>query len=124
MAITGVCVPLSRLTQCVLETRADNDRLGLVAPTVGHVGDGNFHVLLSTDETDAMETKQYEDFNDRLISRALAMEGTCTGEHGIGVGKRTKLVDELGEETVSVMRAVKAAIDPGNIMNPGKILLR
>jgi D-lactate dehydrogenase (cytochrome) len=106
---SDVCVPISRLAECIVESRADIDESGLVAPIVGHVGDGNFHVLFVIDPDDADEV-------DRL-----AMGGTCTGEHGIGVGKMDFLVAEQGE-AVSIMRAVKMAVDPDNIMNPGKIL--
>jgi len=118
---TDVCVPISRLAECILETEADCDAHGLLAPIVGHVGDGNFHVVLLFDPNDPAEIKRAHEVNNRMVSRALAMDGTCTGEHGIGLGKREFLVAELGE-AVSVMRALKAAVDPLNIMNPGKII--
>ena len=117
---TDVCVPLSRLAECVADTERDIDEHGLLAPIVGHVGDGNFHVLVLLDVNDPKEIEQAEAFVDRLNERALAMDGTCTGEHGIGQGKQRYLRAELGD-AVDVMQMVKAAIDPHNIMNPGKI---
>lgn len=118
---TDVCVPISRLAECVIETRRDLDASALVGPIVGHVGDGNFHVVLVVDPTDKEELQRAKAFNDRLIQRALAMDGTCTGEHGIGYGKMDYLEAELGE-AVPVMAAVKRALDPQDIMNPGKIV--
>ncbi|HJO75687.1 MAG TPA: FAD-linked oxidase C-terminal domain-containing protein [Rhodospirillales bacterium] len=118
---TDVCVPISRLVECVTETRRDIDETGLVAPIVGHVGDGNFHVVVVMDFDDLGEVARAKAFNERLVTRALAMDGTCTGEHGIGHGKIEFLTAEHGE-AVSVMRALKMAIDPQNIMNPGKIV--
>ncbi|MDH3712279.1 MAG: FAD-binding protein [Gammaproteobacteria bacterium] len=118
---TDVCVPISRLAECILETRRDIDESNLFAPIVGHVGDGNFHLSLVIDPRDADELARAEALNERLVARALAMEGTCTGEHGIGCGKLQFLHDELGD-AVDVMRAVKKALDPYNLMNPGKIV--
>ena len=118
---TDVCVPISRLAECILETRKDLDETGLLAPIVGHVGDGNFHVVLLIDMEDEDELAQCKAFNERLVMRALAMDGTCTGEHGVGYGKIDFLVAEHGE-AISVMRALKTALDPQNIMNPGKIV--
>jgi len=118
---SDVCVPISRLAECILESRKDIDENGLVAPIVGHVGDGNFHVLFVIDPDDPEELGRAEGVNERMVHRAIAMGGTCTGEHGIGVGKMDFLVAEQGE-AVAVMRAVKQALDPDNIMNPGKIL--
>ena len=118
---SDVCVPISRLVESILEARADIDESGLVAPIVGHVGDGNYHVLFIVDPENADEMERAEAINERMVHRAIAMGGTCTGEHGIGVGKMEFLVAEHGE-AVSVMRAIKAALDPQNIMNPGKIL--
>ena len=117
---TDVCVPISRLAECIAETEDDIARMGLVAPIVGHVGDGNFHVLVLMDTTSAQEIAQAEEFVARLNERAIGMDGTCTGEHGIGQGKMGFLDRELGAG-VDVMRAVKRALDPLNIMNPGKI---
>ena len=118
---TDVCVPISRLTECIIETRRDIDETGLMAPIVGHVGDGNFHVIVVMDFENADEVARAKAFNERLVTRALAMDGTCTGEHGIGHGKIEFLTAEHGE-AVSIMRALKMAIDPMNIMNPGKIV--
>ncbi len=120
---TDVCVPISRLGDCLLETRADIERTGLVAPIVGHVGDGNFHVSVMGMTEDAEEMARIEAFINRLNSRAISMDGTCTGEHGIGQGKRDTLLEEHGD-TVECMWAVKMALDPHNIMNPGKIFLK
>jgi len=117
---TDVCVPISRLADCLLETRRDIDEAGLLAPMVGHVGDGNFHLVFVIDPDDAEEVERAAKVNERMVMRALAMEGTCTGEHGIGYGKIDFLNAELGE-AVPYMRAIKRAIDPDNIMNPGKI---
>ncbi len=119
---TDVCVPISRLADCIAETEKDLAESALIAPIVGHVGDGNFHLLLLLDTDDASEMERAEDFMDRLVRRAIAMEGTCTGEHGIGQGKMKYLPMELGEAT-DYMRMIKKAIDPDNIMNPGKILI-
>ncbi|MFQ5765616.1 MAG: FAD-binding oxidoreductase [Rhodospirillales bacterium] len=118
---TDVCVPISRLAECIGETRRDIDETGLLAPIVGHVGDGNFHVVLMMDPDDADELAKCKAFNERLVMRALAMDGTCTGEHGVGSGKIDFLTAEHGD-AVSVMRALKTALDPLNIMNPGKIV--
>jgi len=118
---TDVCVPISRLAECILETKADTDAEGMIAPIVGHVGDGNFHLIILFDPDDPEEVAKARTIDDRLIARALAMGGTCTGEHGIGAGKLDYLVAEHGE-AVAVMRALKQALDPANLMNPGKVL--
>ncbi len=118
---TDVCVPISRLAECVVETQKDIEASGLTAPIVGHVGDGNFHTTPVFDLNNAKEMAAVEGFLERLAERAIAMEGTCTGEHGIGQGKMKYLKAELGEG-LSVMRAIKTALDPHGIMNPGKIL--
>jgi D-lactate dehydrogenase (cytochrome) len=120
--ITDVCVPISALAECLEETRRDLESSGLIAPLVGHVGDGNFHLLLLVDPADADEIGRARALHARLVKRALALDGTCTGEHGIGVGKRAYLEEELGS-AVETMRAIKQALDPLNIMNPGKIFL-
>ena len=117
---TDVCVPISRLAECVARTQEDIERNGLIAPIVGHAGDGNFHVLVLMDRNDASDIERAEAFIARLNDRALAMDGTCTGEHGIGQGKQRFLEAELGA-SVDVMRSIKRALDPLNIMNPGKI---
>jgi D-lactate dehydrogenase (cytochrome) len=120
--ITDVCVPISRLTECLAETRRDIDANGLIAPVVGHVGDGNFHLLILIDQDNADEVARAKALHARLVARAIAMEGTCTGEHGIGTGKISFLQDELGD-AVDIMRGIKASIDPKGMMNPGKIFL-
>jgi D-lactate dehydrogenase (cytochrome) len=119
---TDVCVPISRLADCVVETEKDLTAMGLISPIVGHVGDGNFHCSLLCDVNDPEEISRAEEFLHRLVERAQAMDGTCTGEHGIGQGKQKYLVNELGPEAVEMMRTLKRAIDPQNILNPGKIL--
>ncbi|SFJ36622.1 FAD-binding oxidoreductase [Aerobium aerolatum] len=120
---TDVCVPISRLAECIHETEEDIAASGLVAPIVGHVGDGNFHVLVLMNPDDPREVEATEAFVARLNMRAIGMEGTCTGEHGIGQGKAEFLPRELGD-AVDVMRAIKQGLDPHNIMNPGKIFSR
>ena len=117
---TDVCVPISRLAECIVETKKDLDETGLFAPLVGHVGDGNFHLVYVIDPNDADELRRAKEHSDRMVLRALSMDGTCTGEHGVGYGKMEFLAAEL-PEAVPVMRAVKQALDPDNIMNPGKL---
>jgi D-lactate dehydrogenase (cytochrome) len=116
---TDACVPISRLADCILATKADVEATGLVAPIVGHVGDGNFHLVVLFDPNDAAERARAEDLARRVSLRAIAMGGTCTGEHGIGVHKLDALVAEHGD-AVDIMRTIKRALDPHNIMNPGK----
>ncbi len=118
---TDVCVPISKLAECLLETKRDIEESKLLAPIVGHVGDGNFHLCFIVDPDDADEMARTQALNERMVMRALALGGTCTGEHGIGTGKMEFLQAEHGE-AVSVMRALKVALDPDNLMNPGKIL--
>jgi len=118
---TDVCVPISRLAECVTETKKDIAELGLVAPIVGHIGDGNFHVIPLIDMDNAREVEAVHGFLDRLVGRALAMEGTCTGEHGVGAGKMKYMQAEHGPG-VEVMRAIKKTLDPHNIFNPGKVV--
>ncbi len=118
---TDVCVPISRLADCVHETIADLSANGIVAPIVGHVGDGNFHVLIFCDMENPEEVEQAAAFTGRLNQRAIDMDGTCTGEHGVGQGKMKYLARELGP-AVDLMRTIKEAIDPDGIMNPGKIV--
>ena len=119
---TDVCVPLSRLAECVTETQREIGAHGLVAPIMGHVGDGNFHLTLLVDMADAAEVKAAKILCERLVERALAMDGTCTGEHGVGQGKMKYLAGELGEPALAAMAAIKRAFDPDGIMNPGKIV--
>jgi D-lactate dehydrogenase (cytochrome) len=121
--ITDVCVPISRLTECLTETRQDADASGLVAPIVGHVGDGNFHMLILVDPANTDELARAKALHARMVARAISMDGTSTGEHGIGLGKVAYLADELGE-TVDVMRDIKLSLDPQGLMNPGKIFGR
>ena len=118
---TDVCVPISRLAECVVATQEDLRANGLYGPIIGHVGDGNFHVVLFCDPADAAEVGRVKGFYERLIHRAIAMSGTCTGEHGVGSGKIKFLEAEHGKG-LAVMRQIKQALDPQTIMNPGKIL--
>ncbi len=118
---TDVCVPISRLAQCIVETQADVAEAGLLAPLVGHVGDGNFHLLFLLDPDDPAALARAEAANARLIDRAIAMGGTCTGEHGIGMGKLRSLAREH-PSGVALMRTIKRALDPNNILNPGKVV--
>ncbi len=118
---TDVCVPISRLADCMDQTREDLDANGLVAPIVGHVGDGNFHLVLLVDHEKPDEVERAQSVHERMVHRAIDMGGTCTGEHGIGYGKLDFLEREKGA-AVDVMRQVKQAIDPNGIMNPGKVM--
>ena len=119
---TDVCVPISRLAECVTATQRDIVANRLVAPIVGHVGDGNFHVAIVVDMDDRDEVRAVEGLIERLAERALEMEGTCTGEHGVGQGKMKYLEPEHGKPALEAMRAIKRALDPNDIMNPGKIV--
>ncbi|MGH6760032.1 MAG: FAD-binding oxidoreductase [Phyllobacterium sp.] len=118
---TDACVPISRLAECIAATEKDIEESGLIAPIVGHVGDGNFHTTVLFDDRNPADIEKVEAFVERLALRAISMEGTCTGEHGIGQGKMKFLEAELGA-SVDYMRRIKKALDPDNIMNPGKIL--
>ncbi|ALM54845.1 hypothetical protein AR456_20290 [Halomonas huangheensis] len=118
---TDICVPISKLAECIEATQQDVSATGLVAPLLGHVGDGNFHLVVVIDRDSEQEIEQLKAFNERLVQRALAAGGTCTGEHGIGLGKRHYMTNEHGE-ALSVMRAIKMALDPQGIMNPGKMV--
>ena len=117
---TDVCVPISRLAEAIAGAQQDIAQSGLIAPIVGHVGDGNFHVVILTTPDDPAQVHASEELGRRIVERALALDGTCTGEHGIGIGKREFLLAEHGEG-VAVMQSLKAALDPLNLMNPGKI---
>ncbi|MDB5579821.1 MAG: FAD-binding protein [Bradyrhizobium sp.] len=117
---TDVCVPISRLAECIGETKLDLQQASVPATILGHVGDGNFHVVFSLDPNSREELEEVEAINSKLVRRALAMDGTCTGEHGIGLGKQDWLVEELGD-AVDIMRAIKRALDPKDLFNPGKI---
>jgi D-lactate dehydrogenase (cytochrome) len=119
---TDVCVPISRLAECVAQTREDIEASGLLAPIVGHVGDGNFHLLTLFDRSDADELARAFELNRRLVRRALAMGGTSTGEHGVGYGKLEFMADEHDAASLETMRAIKGALDPRGILNPGKVI--
>ncbi len=118
---TDVCVPISKLADCVEQTKEDIEKYQIYAPIVGHVGDGNFHLTILLDPDDADEKARVDELINRLVLRSLAMDGTCTGEHGVGMGKMKYLEAEHGHG-VCVMRAIKKALDPDNILNPGKIV--
>ena len=118
---TDVAVPISRLAECITATKRDIEASNLIAPIVGHVGDGNFHLVLVVDPADADEMARAHALNDRLVSRALQMGGTCTGEHGIGYGKM-HLLEQEHPDLLPTMAAIKRALDPTNILNPGKIV--
>ncbi|CAJ0582596.1 unnamed protein product, partial [Mesorhabditis spiculigera] len=119
---TDVCVPISKLGEVVAATHEDLQTHGIFGPIVGHVGDGNFHVILACHDSDPEEKKKLQAFIDRLASRAISVGGTCTGEHGIGIGKRHLLEQEVGPGALNTMRVIKAALDPHGIMNPGKVV--
>ena len=119
--VSDACVPISKLAECITETCREVSAANLVAPILGHVGDGNFHAIFLVDPTDADEMDRAKQVNDRMIERVLAVGGTCTGEHGIGIGKLSTLRDQHGEG-VAVMQAIKDALDPDGLLNPGKVL--
>ncbi|MCH2221023.1 MAG: FAD-binding protein [Dechloromonas sp.] len=119
---TDVCVPISRLAECIAATNEDIAQVGIPIALFGHVGDGNFHLVVLVDTDNAKEMEEAAWISQRVVERAIAMEGTCTGEHGIGLGKRKYLPLEHGEVAVDVMRTLKQALDPHNLLNPGKIL--
>jgi D-lactate dehydrogenase (cytochrome) len=118
---TDVCVPISRLAECVHETMEDVKSYVVPVPMVGHIGDGNFHLIFLIDPDKPEELELAKTLNKRLVRRALAMEGTCTGEHGVGLGKQGSMQEELGE-AVDLMRDIKRTFDPDNLMNPGKVV--
>jgi D-lactate dehydrogenase (cytochrome) len=119
---TDVCVPISRLAECIVETIRDTEAGSLPAPILGHVGDGNFHCAILVDPDNPAEMEEAERLNRRIVERALAMDGTCTGEHGVGLHKMDFLLDEHGADAVELMARVKRAFDPLNILNPGKVV--
>jgi D-lactate dehydrogenase (cytochrome) len=119
---TDCCVPISQLAECILDTKADCEKNGIIHSIIGHVGDGNFHVLMMVDPHDPADVAKAEGVNARMVARALSMDGTCTGEHGVGMHKMDFLIQEHGEEAIETMRLLKHAFDPKNIMNPGKII--
>ena len=118
---TDVCVPISRLAECIAATNQDIAKASMPIPLFGHAGDGNFHLMILVDPANAADLAEAEAINQRLVERAIAMDGTCTGEHGIGIGKLDFLDIEHGE-AVEVMRTIKRALDPDNLLNPGKVL--
>jgi D-lactate dehydrogenase (cytochrome) len=119
---TDVCVPISRLAECVHETMEDVKSYIAPVPLLGHIGDGNFHLMFLVDPAKPEETELAKAFNQRLIERALRLEGTCTGEHGVGMGKIGSMRMELGDDVMDVMRDIKRVFDPDNLMNPGKVV--
>jgi D-lactate dehydrogenase (cytochrome) len=119
---TDCCVPISRLAECINDTQLDCERQQLIYSIIGHVGDGNFHVLMMIDPRDPLDVAKAEGVNSRMVTRAIAMDGTCTGEHGIGLHKMDFLIEEHGSGAIHMMRTLKHAFDPNNIMNPGKII--
>ena len=121
MLTTDVCVPVSRLAECIVETKNDLANFSFPATMVGHVGDGNFHVLCMIDPNNPVELQEAERFSDRTVRRALRMSGTSTGEHGIGIGKTKYLAGEHGH-ALAVMRVIKKSLDPDNRLNPGKMI--
>jgi D-lactate dehydrogenase (cytochrome) len=118
---TDVCVPISRLAECIVETAQDIEKASMPIPLFGHVGDGNFHCVILVNPDNQADVDEAKAFNVRVVKRALAMEGTCTGEHGIGIGKQAYLAEELGE-AVDLMRDLKRTFDPQNLLNPGKVV--
>ncbi|MGZ8397111.1 MAG: FAD-binding oxidoreductase [Rhodoplanes sp.] len=120
--VSDVCVPISRLAECIAAAQADIAESRLVSPIVGHVGDGNFHLCLMIDMDDTGEIARAQALLQRLVERALAMDGTCTGEHGVGQGKMKYLEGELGATAIGAMSAIKRALDPHDLMNPGKVV--
>jgi D-lactate dehydrogenase (cytochrome) len=119
---TDVCVPISRLAECIAETAKEIEKASMPIPLFGHVGDGNFHLVILVDPKSEADMDEAKALNARLVKRALAMEGTCTGEHGIGMGKQGSLRAELGDDVIDVMRDIKQLFDPENLLNPGKVV--
>ncbi|XP_053304412.1 probable D-lactate dehydrogenase, mitochondrial [Spea bombifrons] len=119
---TDVCVPISKLPEIIAATKADLTDSQLTGPIAGHVGDGNFHCIMVLNLDDKQEVRRVKEFTDRLARRALALSGTCTGEHGVGLGKRQLLAEEVGDVGVATMKQIKATLDPKNLLNPGKVV--
>ena len=119
---TDVCVPISRLAECIAETQADIAKVNIPIALFGHVGDGNFHLVVLVDRDNPQDMAEAAWISERVVERAIALEGTCTGEHGVGLGKRKYLIAEHGAVAVDVMRMLKTALDPQNLLNPGKVL--
>ncbi|EGG17842.1 Glycolate oxidase subunit D-like protein [Cavenderia fasciculata] len=120
--ITDVCVPISRLSDIIEETKAELLTTSIIAPLVSHAGDGNFHLFILFNPNDPFEVKEAKQISDNLVERAIGMNGTCTGEHGVALGKKKYLEKELGKEAVDLMKLIKKTIDPKNLMNPGKVV--
>lgn len=120
--ITDVCVPLSRLADLISRSKQELDASSLTCTVIAHAGDGNFHTLILFDPNDEEQRRKAEKLNHFMVHAALSMEGTCTGEHGVGTGKMKYLEEELGIEALRTMKKIKAALDPNNIMNPGKLI--
>jgi D-lactate dehydrogenase (cytochrome) len=121
--VTDACVPVSRLADIITATAADVREQSIVGPIFGHAGDGNFHcILVCCDDDDDDYKRRVKIVNDNIVKRAIEMGGTCTGEHGIGIGKMRALEEQAGDGAVSLMKVIKRALDPKNIMNPGKIV--
>ena len=120
--VTDACVPITRLAECIAKTKALLEQSSLPATMLGHVGDGNFHVVFALEPDNRNELTEAQQLSHQIVDIALKMDGTCTGEHGVGVGKRNALEKEHGE-AVDLMRAIKHALDPQNLMNPGKVFL-
>ena len=120
--MTDACVPISRLAECIAATIEDTRTSSLPCPILGHVGDGNFHCIIIADPGDPAEMEEAERLNQRVMRRALALDGTCTGEHGVGMHKISLLGEEFGDAAVDLMRRLKTAWDPLNILNPGKVV--
>ena len=114
-------MPISKLPEILIQTKKDIEELKLKTIIVGHVGDGNFHTFISVDLNDPIEMSNYLKYTSKLVGHSLKLNGTCTGEHGIGLGKKKYLIDQFGLDTLNVMKSLKNTIDPNNIMNPGKI---
>lgn len=119
---TDVCVPISKLPEILVETKKDIEKFGLKTTIVGHVGDGNFHTFISLDVNDTEEMKNYFQYTKKLVQHSLSLDGTCTGEHGIGLGKKKFMMDQFGPDALNVMKHIKNTLDPNNILNPDKIL--
>jgi D-lactate dehydrogenase (cytochrome) len=119
---TDVCVPISKLPEMVTKTREDVDKSGVVGPMFGHVGDGNFHVILLFDPAQPDEYRKCKEVAGRMAHLAMELGGTVTGEHGVGTGKISLLRDMVGDTAISTMLSIKQALDPKGIMNPGKVL--
>lgn len=120
--ITDACVPISRLSECLTQTEQDIAESGLLAPIVAHAGDGNFHLFALFDPHNPLQTQALHTLNSKLVQRAIEMDGTCTGEHGVGVGKKKYLRAQLGDEAINLMKSIKKTLDPRNILNPGKVI--